>query len=114
MNQLILLTSLFLAICNGVSAQSIDWVTDYTGSTSYRAPRGWVVTAGQQEGVYTWQAEESPGAADSPGLLVMALNRPGGSLLENSTYILNQVVSDLRINEQQSRQGSCTCKPKDR
>ena len=88
---------LFLTLPYFTAAQSLEWIVDYTGNTSYYAPQGWTISTKMEGDVAVWQAQESPGQKNSPGLLILAMNDPGLELEQITTSILQEVAQSLRI-----------------
>lgn len=88
---------LFLSLPYFTAAQSLEWIVDYTGKTSYYAPQGWTISTQMEGDVAVWQAQESPGQKNSPGLLILAMNDPGLELEQITTSILQEVAQSLRI-----------------
>jgi hypothetical protein len=54
-------------------AQITNWQQDPTNNTQYQVPSGWKVNAGQEQGVYLWQAMEDPGNALGADISVMSM-----------------------------------------
>ena len=77
--------------------QSIQWANDYTGSTQSQVPAGWTISTQQDGQISTWQAQESPGASGSPGLLVLAMTDPGMDLELVTTTLLQEVAQNLQV-----------------
>ncbi|MEL6969283.1 MAG: hypothetical protein AAFO02_03860 [Bacteroidota bacterium] len=92
-----ILSSVLLCLPLLLSGQTLRWTTDYTGTTTYQVPTGWIITIQQEGEVSTWQAQESPGEKGTPGLLVIAMADPGLELELLTTTLLQEVTQEIQI-----------------
>ncbi len=93
--------TLFLLLYVYQLAAQINMVPDYTGTTQYLAPEGWTIQVNkdEQNGIFSWTAQEKPGKIGSPGLLIIAMDDFPGSNTDLVTQLLNQQFSTLKVDQ---------------
>ena len=74
-------------------AQITNWQTDPSNTTQYQVPMGWKVDAGQEQGVYLWQARENPSNPLGAEISVLSMaDFPNSS----PTFFLDQLKNTIQ------------------